>query len=114
MKTLLGLATLVALAGCPPPPRYAVVDVIDPAPVQDAVVASDCGEPQGTALRTDENGRARVQIFGKRSAERCVLTIAKPGYFTAIAGAVQLCTNATACPPTVVQLVASAFLGGMR
>lgn len=94
----------LALAGCPPPPRYANVEVRDPAPVPDAVVAIDCGLTDSSALRTDDQGRVRIPVFGKAPADRCTLTVAKPDYPTVEVDAVQLCSTPTACPPTIVQL----------
>lgn len=103
MQRLLCLVVL-ALAGCPPPPRYAVVDVYDPRPVQDAMVAAECGKYTGAAMRTDDAGRARLPITGVFPADRCVLTVAKPGYPTLEIGAVQLCSSPSACPSTIVEL----------
>jgi hypothetical protein len=103
MHRLFALAFLV-LAGCPPPPRYAVVEVYDPEPVQDALVATDCGKYNNNAMRTDDSGRARIRISGDIAPDRCVVTVAKPGYPTVQASSVQLCSVATACPATIVQL----------
>ena len=103
MHRWLALAVL-ALAGCPPPPRYAVVEVYDPEPVQDALVAADCGTYSGIAMRTDGTGRARIPIHGDITPEHCVVTVAKPGYPTVQADPVQLCTAPNACPATIVQL----------
>jgi len=104
MPRLLYLA-LFSLAGCPPPPRYVVADVYAAnLPVQDAMVAAECGRQRDAALRTDDTGRVRLPINGRVAADRCVLTIAKPGYRTVETGGVHLCTKATACPPIFVQL----------
>jgi hypothetical protein len=108
MKRLLCLLPLAALAGCPPPPRYAVVEVLGPEPIEDALVATDCGHDAhhnwGNAVRTDDSGRVRVPVYGDMPADRCVVTVAKPGYPTVEADGVQLCSTPTACPPTIVQL----------
>jgi hypothetical protein len=104
MQRLVYLA-LFSLAGCPPPPRYVVADVFAAnAPVQDAMVAADCGRERDAALRTDDTGRVRLPIRGRAAADRCVLTIAKPGYHTVETGGVQLCSKATACPTVFVRL----------
>jgi hypothetical protein len=104
MQRLAYLA-LLSLAGCPPPPRYIVADVhATSAPVHDAMVAADCGRERGPALRTDDTGRVRLPIHGHAGADRCVLTVAKPGYRTVEAGGVQLCSTAAACPPIFVRL----------
>lgn len=103
MKRLLYLLPL-ALAACPAPPRYAVVEVLGPAPVEDALVATDCGRDRGNAMRTDEAGHVRVPVYGNMTADRCVVTVAKPGYPTVEASGLQLCSSPTACPPTIVQL----------
>ena len=110
MQRLLCLAAASVLAGCPPPPRYAVVDVVEdaprPAPVSNALVTTDCGKPYEGAERTDELGRARVRLFERVSADRCVLVVAKPGYATVVTPLVQLCDHLSPCPATVVALLA--------
>ena len=103
----LTILCVLGLAGCPPPPRYAVIDVIDPAPVEDALVSADCGRFRGAAMRTDDRGRATVQLRGEEAIDQCVLTVAKPGYPTVEVEGVQVCTYATACPPTIVQMLAA-------
>ena len=97
-----------ALGGCPPPPRYLITDVMSPrGAVADALVAVDCAAPRdgvGAAVRTDERGRAWVRVRDPRAeAARCTITVAKPGYATLEASAVNVCTTA-ACPPTLVLL----------
>ncbi|HEU0029294.1 MAG TPA: hypothetical protein VFQ53_01590 [Kofleriaceae bacterium] len=96
---------LVLLGGCPPPPRYLVADVtVGREPAEDAMVAADCGIANST-VRTNEDGRARLQLFGKNlDAERCVVTVAKRGYPTIVATGVSLCTAPYACPPIWIQL----------
>jgi hypothetical protein len=96
---------VLALAGCPPAPRYAVVDVVDPEPVNDALVAADCGKIYGAAARTDDTGRARLEIHPDADPRRCTVTVAKPGYPTVATLLYALCSTVTACPPTLVQLV---------
>jgi hypothetical protein len=94
------------LTGCPPPPRYAVIQVHDPAPVGDALVAADCGQFRRAAMRTDDSGFARLPLGDEVPAEHCVVTVAKPGYHTAEVSGVQLCTS-PACPPLMVELVSA-------
>src|SRR5262245_41742404 len=98
------LLYLTLLCSCTPPPRYAVVRVFDPttAPVGEAMVATDCGQFHGYGMRTDETGFARVQVDSSVAAQRCVVTVAKPGYHTVETDGVQLCTTAT-CPPLIVE-----------
>ena len=95
---------LVALAGCPPPPRYAVVQVGAPEPLAEAMVAARCGTAT-TATRTNDLGRARVSIRTPAPAARCSLTVAKPGYSTIETGGVELCDSPTSCPPIGILLV---------
>lgn len=109
MHRLLLVVTTVlpALAGCPPPTQYLIADVTAArAPIADAMVAADCHreyDAPDAALRTDATGRARLPIRGRVNAERCSITVAKPGYPTVRADGVNLCTT-SACPPIVVEL----------
>lgn len=111
MKAL-ALPLVLALAGCPPPPRYAVVQVTTPmpegnAPVGDAMVAAICGKAPATrssATRTDDLGRARLSMSGRMDAATCSLVVAKPGYATAEGGSVSVCDTPNQCPPTYVEL----------
>ncbi len=103
------LLLLFALAGCPPPTQYLIADVTaGHAPVADAMVAADCHreyDGPDAALRTDTSGRVRLPMRGRVSAERCSLTVAKPGYPTVEADGVNLCTT-SACPAIVIELAA--------
>ena len=99
------LFALLLLAGCPPPPRYAVVEVTTPAPLADAMVAARCGM-SSVATRTNDVGRTRLTVHGQASADRCVLTVAKPGYTTVETTGVELCTSPTACPPVGIHVEA--------
>ncbi len=103
MRRLLVLVPL--LGGCPPPSQYLITDVTAfRAPVADALVAADCGnEYAEAALRTDTAGRARLELRGKADASKCSVTVAKPGFPTAVAVNVSLCTT-PACPATHVEL----------
>ena len=97
------------LAGCPAPLRYVVVDVTaHGAPVPGALVAVSCADPRyGTALRTDDDGRAAVMV-GEGSS--CRAFVAKPGYPTVETGLASACWTATVCAPTRVELVWQAAL----
>ena len=110
MSRFLCFALLGALAGCPPPPRYAVVDVVEQtpqaAPVSNALVATDCGKRFDAAARTDEDGHARVKLWGTPSADHCRLLVAKPGFTTVVTPIVQLCDHLSPCPSTLVALLA--------
>ena len=104
MTRLLLVVSVVALAGCPPPPHYAIIEVRSPEPVGDALVAAECGPYHGAATRTDDLGRARVAVSGRVVAGRCLVLVAKQGYSTVETDGVQLCNTATACPATVIEL----------
>ncbi len=104
MHRALGLLVSLSLGGCPPPPRYVVADVISPhGPVEDALVAADCGGTTHSALRTDEEGRARVMLYGRSRLPSCTLTVAKPGYWTVVLRGANVCST-PGCPPTVTRL----------
>jgi hypothetical protein len=90
------LAFAVLLAGCPPPPRYAVV--VAPA---DALVALSCG-PTSTATRTDDLGRARLVVHGDVDPAACTLVVGKPGLPTVERSGVELCSTPTGCRAMVV------------
>jgi len=108
-----GLLALLALAGCPPPNQFLITDVVSPqAPVDDALVAADCGNYQAAARRTDDRGRARLVLAGKIDPTRCIVTVAKPGYRTVDARVWATCTDATACPPMLIWL--DRVLGGIE
>jgi hypothetical protein len=96
------LLWLFLLAGCPPPPRYVVADVTaGHRPLEGALVVTRCGDAQrDAALRTDEDGIARVQVF----RDDCSLLVAKPGYPTVETGPVNVCPNIYACSPMRVDL----------
>lgn len=100
------LLYVLLLAGCPPPPRYAVVTIHDPSPVANALVAAECGA-YSAATQTDDAGYARLALPYDAPDDRCTLTVAKPGYRTGRTNIVQLCTNATACPPIVIDFIAA-------
>ena len=96
---------MLSLAGCPPPQQYVVADVIAArVPVDDALVAADCGDYHQSARRTDDRGRARLSLSGKVDPARCLVTVAKPGYRTVDARIAATCTDATACPPMLIWL----------
>src|SRR5687767_45811 len=108
MRSIVVLLPL-ALAGCPPPAHYLIADVTAAnAPVSDALVAADCRrggfDGRDAAMRTDETGRARLQLRGAPRAERCTLTVAKPGYRTVETEVVSLCTT-VACPALAIDLL---------
>ena len=99
------LLLLFALTGCPSHSRYVVADVTAArVPVQGALVAAECGEHHNAALRTDEDGRARIRMY--HDSDRCSLVVAKPGLPTVETGAVNVCPTATACAPARIELVA--------
>jgi len=101
---------MLSLAGCPPPPQYYVADVISSAaraPVEDAVVAADCGHYDQAARRTDDRGRARLVFRGKVDPARCTITVAKPGYHSADTAVAATCTDVTACPATLIWIDAT-------
>ncbi len=96
---------LLLLTACPPPPRYVAAEVVSArAPVEDALVAAECGPWQSAARRTDEDGYARLKLPGRVDAVRCTVTVAKPGYRTVQTAGPNMCTTATGCPPFVVWL----------
>jgi hypothetical protein len=98
MKQLL---CLFALAGCPAAPRYVVADVTaNHRPVEDALVAASCGSNQNAALRTDEDGHARLRVY----SDRCSLVVAKPGFPTVETGPTNVCPTPTACAAMRVDL----------
>jgi hypothetical protein len=107
------LLLLFALAGCPPPTQYLIADVTaGNAPVADAMVAADCHreyDGPDAALRTDATGRARLPMRGRVAADRCSITVAKPGYPTVEADGVNLCTTASSCPAIVIELSAAPY-----
>lgn len=110
------LLWLVLLAGCPAQNRYVVADVTsNQQPVQGALVAVDCGESAHHeyrgALRTDEDGRARVRVY--QGGNHCGVLVAKPGYETVTSGPVNICPTTGACAPTRIDL-ASAFIGRLE
>lgn len=104
MRTFVWLSLL--LAGCPPPPRYVIADVLTAgAPVHDALVAAECGGPDTQpARRTGDNGRARLALAGDADPARCTLTVASPGFRTVEVPAAHACTPPLACPPIAVWL----------
>ena len=84
--------------------HYFTADVMSAhAPVEDALVAVDCGHAANAAYRTDTEGRARVEVRGD-AAPRCSLTVAKPGYRTVVSPTPALCTSKPACPPIAIPL----------
>ena len=96
------LLWLFLLAGCPSSSRYIVADVTAArAPLHNALVSADCGQPYSPAQRTDEEGRARLRVFTETNT--CSLLVAKPGYPTVETGPVNVC-SAGACAPTRVDL----------
>jgi hypothetical protein len=109
MRSLVVLLPL-ALAGCPPPTHYLIADVTAARrPVVDALVAADCHggseiHSRGAATRTDETGRARLQLPGSERADRCAVTIGKPGFPTVETEVFSLCTT-PACPPLAIDLL---------
>jgi hypothetical protein len=100
-----GFVMLLSLAGCPPPSQYLITDVVAArAPVDDALVAADCGDYHQAARRTDDRGRARLALSGKVDPSRCLVTVAKPGYRTVETPVAATCTDATACPAMLIWL----------
>jgi hypothetical protein len=99
---------MAALAGCPPPPRYLVTDVIAHGrPINDAVVAARCPGPAWArfpAVRTDDTGRATLPLRAHLEIDRCIVVIAKPGLPTVEVPALAACPTVSACPPLVVEL----------
>ncbi len=102
MHHIASLALLAGLAGCPPPHRYARIEVRGPQPVAQALVAAECG-PERAAQRTDDSGVARLRLWNTARADRCTVTVARPGYETVEASGVTLCTSPTGCPALVVE-----------
>jgi hypothetical protein len=95
---------LSLLAACPPPPRYVAAQVVSArAPVEDALVAAECGPWHSAARLTDDQGFTRLRLHGDVDISRCIVTVAKPGYRTVEASA-NACTTATGCPPFIVWL----------
>jgi hypothetical protein len=113
MQRIAFLLLVGGLAGCPPPTRFIVADVqAAGAPLNDAIVALHCDHgPKNTgaadaAMRTDDTGRARLPVASRdMDAERCTVTVGKPGFRTVETGGLHLCTEVTSCPPVLVQLV---------
>ena len=93
---------LAGLAGCPPPARYARIEVRGPAPVPQALVAAECGTERA-AQRTDSSGSARLRMSYAAEARQCTMTVAHPGYATVEARGVTLCTSPMACPALVIE-----------
>jgi len=99
------LLLLSLLAACPPPPRYVAAQVVSArAPVDEALVAADCGAWQTSARRTDEDGYTRLKVSGRVDISHCMVTVAKPGYRTVETAAGNACTTATGCQPLVIWL----------
>jgi hypothetical protein len=99
----------LALAGCPGPSQYLIADVTAARrPVVDALVTADCrhGEfdRRNPTARTDETGRARLLFHSSERADRCSVTIAKPGFRTVETDVYSLCTT-PACPPLAIDLL---------
>lgn len=99
------LLLLVLLGGCPPPSQYLITDVTAAgAPVADALVAAECGNPaRDAALRTDQDGRARLTFRSRVDASTCTVTVAKSGFPTLEAINLSICST-PACPATHVEL----------
>jgi len=96
---------LIALAGCPAPQHYLIADVVSrDLPVDDALVAIDCGLADTAAVRTDERGRARVGVSAPDPLG-CAVIVAKPGFATLRAAVASLCTAPFACPAMLFDLV---------
>lgn len=104
------LAGLAGLAGCPPPGRYARIEVRGPQPLPRALVAAECGLERA-AQRTDDRGHAQLRMSHAVNASQCTMTVAYPGYSTVQARGVTLCTSPTACPALVIETYPS---GGDR
>ena len=102
---MLRWSLLVALAGCPAPRHYLIADVISHnGPVDDALVAIDCGLSDTAAVRTDERGHARVAVSAPDPLG-CAVVVAKPGFETLRAAVASLCTAPFACPAMLFDLV---------
>ena len=103
MRSLLLLVPL--LGGCPPPSQFLITDVTAAgAPVAEALVAADCGNPaRDAALRTGPDGRAQLTFRGRVDASKCSVTVAKSGFPMVEAIHVSICTT-PACPATHVEL----------
>jgi hypothetical protein len=99
------LLLLLVLGGCPPPTQYLITDVTAfRQPVADALVAADCGSDDAdAAMRTDVDGRAKLQFRRRIEARTCTVTVAKEGFSTVEADLVSVCTT-PACPATHVEL----------
>ncbi len=96
---------LLLLAGCPPPAQYLTADVMSAhTPVEDALVAVDCGHAGNAAYRTDADGRARVSLRSDAGGPGCVVTVAKPGFRTIESPTPALCTTRSGCPPIAIPL----------
>jgi hypothetical protein len=114
MKRLLWL---LALAGCPAETPFVVTDVhVAGRPVADALVGVYCaGTPRrdvlgvtgGSAIRTDEAGRARLHLPGHVPASDCTVTVAKPGLPTIEARGANACSSPVQCPALAIDLGAA-------
>jgi hypothetical protein len=95
----LACSLLLLLAACPPPPRFVNTEVLSArGPVEDALIAADCGHYQKSARRSDEDGRTRLKLSGDADASRCMVTVAAPGYRTIETAVANACTAPIACP----------------
>jgi hypothetical protein len=107
---------LVALAGCPAEAPFVVTDVhVAGRPVADALVGIYCaGEPRrdtlgataGSAVRTDDTGRARLRVPLGVLAGDCTVTVAKPGFPTVESRGANACSSPVECPALAIDLAA--------
>jgi hypothetical protein len=108
------LVWLLALAGCPAETPFVVTDVhVAGRPVADALVGVYCaGTPRrdvlgatgGAAIRTDDNGRARIRLPYGMLARECTVTVAKPGLPTIEARGANACSSPVTCPALAIDL----------
>jgi hypothetical protein len=107
---------LLALAGCPAEAPFVVTDVhVAGRAVADALVGIYCtGDPRrdtlgvtaGSAVKTDDAGRARLRVPSGVPARDCIVTVAKPGFPTVESRGASACSSPVECPALAIDLAA--------
>lgn len=98
------LATVLLSAGCPAPRHALAIEVRSGGqPLASAVVALVC-KPGGSALLTDEAGRASLEVRGEQPLEACRLLAGKPGFRTVESRPVPQCAGRERCSAAAMEL----------
>ena len=104
----LSFAMALLCGGCPAPLHALSIEVRSGGrPVSGAVVALVC-RPAGSALLTDEAGRASFKVRDEQRLEACRLLAGKPGFRTVESQPVRQCGGSEGsadCPEVALELV---------